>query len=189
MVEIGAPNKPRLFICSSAEGRDVAEAIQFGLDRDTEVEVWHQDIFKLSDVPLDSLETAVRTIDFAAIVVTPDDVTTKRGVTHVVPRDNVVFELGMFVGALGRRRTFIVMPRDEDISLPTDLSGLAVSRYAPRSDGNLIAAVGTVCTQMSEDGHHPCWSPTLSMHKVPATQSASESQSPNPAGQGVSGVQ
>jgi hypothetical protein len=148
MVKSGAPSKPRLFICSSAEGRDVAEAIQFSLDSDTEVEVWHQNIFKLSDVPLDSLETAVRTNDFAVVVVTADDVTTKRGVKHVVPRDNVIFELGMFVGALGRRRTFVVMPRDEEISLPTDLSGLTVARYAPRSDGNMIAAVGKTCTQI-----------------------------------------
>jgi hypothetical protein len=45
------------------------------------------------------------------------------------PRDNVVFEAGLFGGALGMRRTFILHAKDA--KLPTDLLGLTVVRYPP----------------------------------------------------------
>ena len=44
------------------------------------------------------------------------------------PRDNVVFEAGLFGGALGMRRTFIL--HANGAKLPTDLLGLTCVRYA-----------------------------------------------------------
>jgi len=43
------------------------------------------------------------------------------------PRDNVVFEAGLFGGVLGMRRTFILHARGA--KLPTDLLGLTAIRY------------------------------------------------------------
>ena len=45
------------------------------------------------------------------------------------PRDNVVFEAGLFGGALGMRRTFIL--HANGAKLPTDLLGLTCVRYDP----------------------------------------------------------
>jgi predicted nucleotide-binding protein len=69
------PNaKPRLFIGSSTEARNVADAIQAGLDHDAEVTVWSQDIFKLSTGTLENLEDSLSAFDFAAFVFSTDDI-------------------------------------------------------------------------------------------------------------------
>jgi hypothetical protein len=62
-------------------------------------------------------------------------------------RDNVVFELGLFIGRLGRERTFIVMPKGvADFHLPSDLLGVRVATYqAPASVARLQAALGPAC--------------------------------------------
>lgn len=75
---------------------------------------------------------------------------TKRNVHKNSPRDNVLFELGLFMGALGREKTFIVHCRDKDIDLPTDLAGVTLATFRDRSDGNLQAALGPVCLDIKE---------------------------------------
>ena len=73
------------------------------------VRVWSNDIFAVSDTTIESLEQAAMEVDFAILVLTPDDITTSRGTRRAAPRDNVVYELGLFGGALGRKRTFMVV--------------------------------------------------------------------------------
>ncbi|WYD81094.1 MAG: TIR domain-containing protein [Candidatus Electrothrix gigas] len=142
--------KPRMFIGSSVEGKDIAEYIQLGLEYDVETTIWHQGIFGLSDGSLESLVRAAKDFDFAALVLTPDDLIMKRGTEKGCPRDNVVFELGLFMGALGRERTFIVYNRDKQLDLPTDLAGVTPATFASRSDDNLHAALGPVCTRIKQ---------------------------------------
>jgi hypothetical protein len=142
--------KPRMFIGSSVEGKDIAEHIQLGLEYDVETTIWHQGIFGLSDGSLESLVRAAKDFDFAALVLTPDDLVIKRGTEKGSPRDNVVFELGLFMGALGRERTFIVYNRDKQIDLPTDLAGVTSATFVSRSDNNLQAALGPVCTRIKQ---------------------------------------
>ena len=48
---------------------------------------------------------------------------------QAAPRDNVVFEAGLFGGAIGMRRTFILHARGA--KLPTDLLGMTSIRYDP----------------------------------------------------------
>jgi predicted nucleotide-binding protein len=67
-----------------------------------------------------------------------------------VPRDNVVFELGLFIGALGRRRVFVVIPRGAEIKIPTDLLGLTPISYAPGDAVDLAARLGPVCTEIRD---------------------------------------
>jgi len=137
-----------MFIGSSVEGKDIAEHIQLGLDHDVETTIWHQGVFGLSHGSLESLVSTAKDFDFAALVLTPDDLVTKRGSEKGSPRDNVIFELGLFMGALGRERTFIIYNRDEKPNLPSDLAGITSATFANRSDNNLQAAVGPVCTQI-----------------------------------------
>lgn len=141
---------PRLFIGSSAEALDIAYAIQENLDFDAEATVWSQAFFRPSQSTLEDLVGALDRYDFAAFVFAPDDVVEIRGLSHPAVRDNVIFELGLFFGALGLSNCFLIMPRDtERPRLPTDLLGVTPLSYAERrSDRNLVAALGPACNQL-----------------------------------------
>ncbi|EHD2253320.1 TPA: TIR domain-containing protein [Vibrio vulnificus] len=143
-------NKPKLFIGSSVEGLEVAYAIQSELEHDSEPTVWSQGVFNLTQSTLSDLLSALDTFDAAIFVMSPDDVVKMRGQEQTVTRDNVLFELGMFIGRLGPEKTFMVKPRNsQDFHVPTDLLGLTPGVYDnERSDGNLQAALGPFCFQV-----------------------------------------
>ena len=141
--------KPRVFIGSSKEGEEVANAIHANLDEETECVVWTQGVFGLSDSNIESLTRKINESEFAVFVFTPDDSLTMRGKLFSAPRDNVVYELGLFSGALGRERCFFVTPRRSTIHLPTDLLGMTAGSYDERRrDNDLQAAVGPFCTKV-----------------------------------------
>jgi predicted nucleotide-binding protein len=144
-----SPGKPRLFIGSTVEGKNIAEHIQEALDHEVEATVWTQEVFKPSSTTITSLMDVAFSVDFAVIVMTADDVLIKRGIEHKMPRDNLLFEVGLFTGVLGRARTFLVYPRDEPMEFPTDLRGVTMVDFKmARSDSNLSAAVGPACTRI-----------------------------------------
>ena len=135
----------RLFIGSSTEGHRIAQAIQANLDSFCEVEIWSQGAFGLSRGNLDSLVLALDAFDFAVLVLTRDDMIVRQGETRASPRDNVLFELGLFIGGLGRERTFMVFDRSNQPALPTDLAGVTAAIFEPHSSGNMEAALGAAC--------------------------------------------
>lgn len=99
--------------------------------------------FELSASFIESLEKASGETDFAVMVVTPDDVTTSRNKKKPAPRDNVVFELGLFMGCLGRDRCFILSEEGSDLKLPTDLLGVKTAIFKRSVDRDLEAALAT----------------------------------------------
>ena len=136
--------KPKLFIASSVEGLNAAYTIQSNLQHDVDATAWPQGVFDLSSSPLDSLIDALDNSDFGVFVFNPDDITTMRGESNHVVRDNVLFELGLFIGKLGKRRCFIVEPSEPQILLPSDLWGVTTASYdASRSD--IAGALGPAC--------------------------------------------
>jgi predicted nucleotide-binding protein len=142
--------KAKIFIGSSVEGLEIARAIQRELEHDFEVEIWNQsDVFVLGSGALEALEAAVANYDFGIFVFTPDDKITTRDQTKPVARDNVIFEAGLFTGKIGRRRSFIVKPRNIQLQVPSDLNGITPADY-DSSKTNLTAAVGTACTKIRE---------------------------------------
>lgn len=143
--------KPRIFIASSVESLDVADAINVNLDHQAEVTVWKNG-FKLSTSNIDSLLEKAGTVDFAIFIFTPDDVAVIRELHKNVVRDNVLFELGIFTGILGKERCFIFKPRDVDLHFPTDLLGLTPADYdGNRSDGDLTSAVNHPCVLIKKE--------------------------------------
>jgi hypothetical protein len=135
-----------MFIGSSVEGKRIAENIQEQLEYDVDSTVWHQGIFGLSGGTLETLVNCVNDFDFATLVLTGDDLIEKRNVSGRSPRDNVLFELGLFMGALGRSRTFIVHSRSNPPLLPSDLAGITPATFMARD--NLSAALGPACTKL-----------------------------------------
>jgi hypothetical protein len=141
-----ARTRPAVFVGSSTEGSPIAEALQVLLDRECEVELWSQGVFGLTQGNLESLVLALERFDFAVLVLTPDDLLIRRGAHQPVARDNVVFELGLFVGGLGRERTFMLYDRTAAPDLPSDLAGVTAATFEPHSSGNYVAALGAPST-------------------------------------------
>lgn len=143
-------SKPRVFVGSSAESLNVAYAIQANLEHDAEVTVWPQGIFDLSRTALESLMQTLDRSDFGIFVFAPNDTLKLRQKKYKAVRDNVVFELGLFIGKLGKRRTFIVVPEDtKNFRVPTNLTGISTGRFdARRQDRNMQAALGPFCNQV-----------------------------------------
>ena len=142
--------KPAIFIGSSKEGIKIARAVEAQLQYHAEVTLWSNGPFGLGEGALESLVKSLRKFDFAALVLTPDDVTESRGKELQSPRDNVVFELGLFMGRIGRFRTFIMYNSDEVMKLPSDLAGVTPATFMNRSDGNVRAQVSPACTLVME---------------------------------------
>jgi predicted nucleotide-binding protein len=138
---------PSLFIGSSSEGLSIARALQAELDEECEPLVWEQGFFVPTGTTIGTLTERVQNFDFAAFVFTPDDSLIIKGSANAAARDNVILELGIFIGALGKERVFIVHPRDQELHLPSDLAGVTCLTYrSNRKDRNLRAAVGPAAT-------------------------------------------
>ncbi|OUL90261.1 TIR domain-containing protein [Paraburkholderia hospita] len=141
--------KPRAFIGSSVEGLSVAYAVQQNLVHQVEPTVWDQGIFNLSSTTIESLTTVLNEVDFGIFVFSPDDIVSMRGNSSSAVRDNVLFEMGLFIGKLGRERVFFIVPEKSDIHIPTDLLGVTPGKFDPnRQDNSLQAATGPVCHQI-----------------------------------------
>lgn len=125
------PNsKPALFIDSSTESLPVANVLQSQLQYDATTSLWNQGVFGISDYTLDRLLRATKEFDFAVFVFGADDMLELRGERYLVARDNVVLELGIFAGTLGRERTFMVLQRTvERVHLPSDLQGITPASF------------------------------------------------------------
>lgn len=148
---VRAPNpRPVIFIGSSTESLPIAREIRSGLRHDDIlIRLWADGgVFGASQFPIEDLESQVNAADFAVLVLGPDDKVTSRSETSNAPRDNVVFELGLFMGALSRQRSFIVLPAKEDIKIPTDLMGLTPLRYRTEKSEELSSLLAPVCDDL-----------------------------------------
>lgn len=123
-------NQPVLFIGSSTEGLNLVNEIYKRFqDQPVVLRPWSEGVFQASYTAIENLVKSAQESDFAALVLTSDDVTISRGKKLPSPRDNVIFELGLFMGALGRERVFILKPRGIDVRIPSDLLGVTWLEY------------------------------------------------------------
>lgn len=144
------PNsKAILFIGSSTEQLPIAEALATSIpDEIAAVILWSQGVFGASNFPIDDLEAQIRIADFAVLVAGPDDQVISRGSTSDTPRDNVIFELGLFMGALSRSRTFMLVPKGIKVKIPTDLLGITCLPFDP-NPAKPSEAVGPVVNELA----------------------------------------
>ena len=131
-------SQPVIFIGSSSEGLAVADSLYKSVERRQVVpRLWTEGVFEASSTTIESLVSLAHSVDFAALVLTADDVVASRSKTTLSPRDNVVFELGLMIGALGRDRVFILEPLTVNLRIPSDLLGVTFLRYNNRGSGTL----------------------------------------------------
>jgi predicted nucleotide-binding protein len=142
--------KPRVFVGSTREKLDVAHIIEENLEHAAECTVWDQDVFRLSKYNLESLIQVLGKSRYAIFAFTPDDMVKIRGNEYPAARDNVIFEVGLAMGMLGREHVFLVSPSEpRGMWIPTDLFGITIGSYeGGRSDGNWVAALGPFCNKV-----------------------------------------
>jgi hypothetical protein len=125
-------DKPRIFLGSSGQQAKLLAALCRGLEDVAHVEPWTTS-FNPGTSTLERLLELAHEVDFAAFVFARDDWTSTSAAAAPVdsaqasPRDNVVFEAGLFGGALGMRRTFILHANGS--KMPSDLLGFTCIRY------------------------------------------------------------
>lgn len=143
--------KPKLFIASSAESLHVVEAINIKLSPTCEISQW-DNAFDPSSFTLPTLVKKAGEVEFAVFVFHPDDEIEIRNNTYSIVRDNVLFELGLFVGKLGIENCFIICPDDlalQALRIPSDLSGITFCTYdAKRIVSAPLDAVSNACARM-----------------------------------------
>jgi hypothetical protein len=135
--------KPRIFLGSSGQQEKLLQALTRGLQDIADVDPWTT-VFNPGVSTLERLVELTREVDFAAFVFAQDDWTAKGAAPDAAsgqasPRDNVVFEAGLFGGALGIRRTFIL--HANGAKLPTDLLGLTSIRYDPDTTPAIVRQI------------------------------------------------
>jgi hypothetical protein len=146
-------SKPRIFLGSSGKQAKLLQAIERGLGDVADVESWTT-TFNPGRSTLDRLVELSQEVDFAAFVFAQDDWTTGDASEsgEASPRDNVVFEAGLFGGALGIRRTFILHAHSS--KLPTDLLGLTSVRYDPAGGAAEVRAINQKLRKAIESEGH-----------------------------------
>lgn len=137
-------NKPTLFIGSARESIAIVDALALGLRDCAQITRWDVGgAFRVGEFSLESLLNQVEMSDFAVFVLGQDDRTESRGESLPSPRDNVIFEAGLFTSALGRSRTFFVVD-SRGTKRPSDWDGLGYLTYfTDRDDGRQIAFEAT----------------------------------------------
>ena len=124
--------KQRIFIGSSSEELGTANIVKGLLEHDFEVVIWNENmwdksVFKLNNNFLHDLLKAPLKFDFGILIGTPDDKVESRGKELLQARDNIMFELGLFIGRLGIDKcAYLVEKSVKDMS---DLNGIFLSKF------------------------------------------------------------
>ncbi len=130
-------SRPRVFVGSSTEGKPMAERLHALLTEFARPRLW-PNAFRLSQNFLDEILRQAHECEFGVFLMPADDMIVKRGMTQAAARDNVLFELGVFLGALGKDRAFFVFCGDNPPELPSDLHGINAGTFpnGPLSDAS-----------------------------------------------------
>lgn len=142
-------DEPRVLIISSTEALPIARAIQSAFEHDPYlVYPWSDGVFTIANYPLEDLERELDRSDFAIAIASEDDVTTSRGKKKRSPRDNVIFEIGYFMGRLGRHRAVLLEPKGAKVKLPSDFDGLKPIPYDYSPGPDMIPKLAPTCNKL-----------------------------------------
>jgi hypothetical protein len=139
--------KKRIFIGSSSEELSLAESAKKILEPEFEVTIWNDSVwdtsvFKINNNFLNDLLRASLQFDFGLLIGTTDDEVKYREDSVMQPRDNVLFELGLFIGRLGLSKcTFVI---DKELKVLSDITGISLARFEKSNIPSFISAINQV---------------------------------------------
>ncbi len=143
--------KPRIFLGSSGQQAKLLDSLTHGLEDVADVEPWTT-TFNPGTSTLQRLVDLTHEVDFAAFIFAQDDWTSHgEAPGQASPRDNVVFEAGLFGGVIGMKRTFIL--HANGAKLPSDLLGLTCVRYAETGPAEVEEIVQKLRNAIEAEGH------------------------------------
>lgn len=143
--------KIRVFVISSAENMGIVQQLQNQFSHDPFLTIpWNQGVFKVASYTIEDIEKELDQCDFAIAIAHGDDQTTSRGSDWPAPRDNVIFELGLFMGRLGRSRAILMEPQGERLKLPSDIAGIKAVRYVYDPKNDTAAKFAPACNELRE---------------------------------------
>jgi predicted nucleotide-binding protein len=123
--------RPKIFLASSGKALQIAKRLKTRLDVIADVIPWWKG-FAAGGTTLSTLLAHARTCDFAVVLFTPDDKLKKNGKESLAPRDNCIFELGLFMGSLGLEpKRSLLLRSDGNESLLSDLAGVTYIKLPP----------------------------------------------------------
>ena len=134
----------KVFIAYSGQNSQLADALVLRLGPDLQTEPWPY-AFQLGESTFEGLLDKAKQYDFGIFAFAPDDFQTVDGRSFLAP--NVVFELGVFAGARGKERAFLLIPKDCDRALPADLRGTTYASYDPE---NIDTSITHACSRIRE---------------------------------------
>ena len=122
-------NKKKLFIGSSSEAKDYLEKVETIFSNNFKVIRWdNPEVFSINNTSsLDSLIKQSYLVDFAIFIATADDLTTSREEKKSSPRDNILFEFGLFLQTLGKERCFLIT--EKNIKILSDMNGITLVKF------------------------------------------------------------
>jgi hypothetical protein len=150
-------HRPLLFLGSSGEYASInpspIDVIRQELHSVATVHPWNTSpIFQNMRGTFPSLLEATRHYGFGLFVLTPDDLTESRGTLQLSSRDNVLFELGMFLGALGQDKVFAIAEENRDgtglIKVPSDLFGVHIDRFSMGDLDHMTDSIGNALVRI-----------------------------------------
>jgi Predicted nucleotide-binding protein containing TIR-like domain len=141
-------HKPKIFIGSSKKGYETAESVKKCLSKENDCFLWQDSgVWEPNRSTFDNLLRMANYFDFGIFVATADDLTLTNDQIVIEPRDNVILEMSLFLGALGRYKAFLLV--EEGIKLPSDFNGI----YMPRFVASDPASIEKACNEYQEQIH------------------------------------
>lgn len=139
--------KKKLFIGSSTEELGLAQVAKSILENDFDVTIWNEKVwdtavFKINQNFLSDLLKASLQFDFGILLGTNDDKVIFRGKEVMQPRDNVLFELGLFTGRLGTSKCAFLI--DKEVKLLSDFNGLSLAYFDKSQIDTFTSAVNDI---------------------------------------------
>ncbi|HEX7313771.1 MAG TPA: TIR domain-containing protein [Pyrinomonadaceae bacterium] len=146
--------KPKVFIGSSREALSVVRIVEDTLSATCDVFAWDTNPVKPSQYLFEGLLEISESVDFAILILSPDDQLNHRENQYNAPRDNVIFEAGLFMSKVGRERVFLLSAEGENLKYPTDIAPIQRVSYEDLEQ-SLLSATQSISERINSLGVRP----------------------------------